>query len=185
MNNEKYSRILLHGFSIGGYFWSECLVLMEKDKTKYQSVINRVVGQIWDSAADIRDIRNGFPKAVFPKSRKLQHALRSYMNYHLKTFDELASQHYFRASRAAYDNYITAPVLFFVSKTDLIGDEPSNRRIMEAYESRGCNVTWKCFDDSPHVGHFFKHREEYLRYLNDFLKLVGLEEDLQILKAKL
>lgn len=185
MVSDKKIKILLHGFSIGGYVWGECLVLMEKNREKYQSLINRIVGQIWDSAADIVDITNGAPKAIFPNSPKLEETMRKYMHYHFSTFHDFATQHYLRASQAIYNSFVQAPALIFVSKNDLIGDEPSNWRIIQHWRSRGFHVTWKCFDDSPHVGHFYKHRQEYLKYLNDYLKLIGLFRDSESLRSKL
>lgn len=183
--NDDCPKILLHGFSIGGYLWSECLIVMDQDRVKYRNVFNRIVGQIWDSAADIIDIRKHGPKAIFPNNLRLENLMRNYMNYHFETFYELATKHYFRASQAAFDNFIQAPALFYVSKNDLIGDEPSNRRVSNSWIANGTNVTWKCFDNSPHVGHFFKHREEYLRILTDFLIRVGLKENSETLKSKI
>lgn len=185
MDNDKKSKILLHGFSIGGYIWGECLVMMDRDREKYRNLIDRIVGQIWDSAADIVNITNGGPKAIFPDSPKLEESMRKYMHYHFATFSESATQHYLRASQAIYNSFVQAPVLIFVSKNDLIGDEPANWRIIQHWRSRNFHVTWKCFDDSPHVGHFFKHRQEYLQHLNDHLKLIGLVTDSETLRSKI
>lgn len=113
-NNEKYRQIVLHGFSVGGYMWGECLGQMDKDRARFQSVVDRIVLQIWDSAADITEIPIGVPKAVFPKNRSLQNALNNYMLYHLKTFHEAATQHYIRSSQMFHTNYVHAPALFFV-----------------------------------------------------------------------
>lgn len=61
-NNDYYRQVVVHGFSVGGYVFGECLALMNKDRKKYQSTIDRVVSQIWDSAADITEIPVGVPK---------------------------------------------------------------------------------------------------------------------------
>ncbi len=51
---------MLHGFSVGGYLWAECMVQMQKDLAKYEKDLNqRICGQIWDSAADITEIPVG------------------------------------------------------------------------------------------------------------------------------
>jgi len=71
--------MILHGFSVGGYIWGECLAEMQKDRKQYQAVVDRIIGQVWDSAADITEIPVGVPKALFPRNPKLQYALKNYM----------------------------------------------------------------------------------------------------------
>lgn len=77
--NESYQQILLHGFSVGGYMWGEALDLMENNKEKYSGITDRIVGQVWDSIADVSQIPIGFPRAVFPKNMMLQSMLRKYL----------------------------------------------------------------------------------------------------------
>lgn len=77
--NESYQQILLHGFSVGGYMWGEALDLIRSNKDKYNSVTERIVGQVWDSIADVTHIAIGFPPAVFPKNMVLQSMLRKYV----------------------------------------------------------------------------------------------------------
>lgn len=36
-----------------------------------------------------------------------------------------------------------------------------------------CKVFWKCFEDSPHVGHMQKYPREYLTELQNFLVKIG------------
>lgn len=77
--NESYQQILLHGFSVGGYMWGEALDLIESNRDKYNNVTDRIVGQVWDSIADVSHIAMGFPRAVFPKNMMLQSMLRKYV----------------------------------------------------------------------------------------------------------
>lgn len=69
----------MHGFSVGAYLWSEVLVRMAAEKSLYQPVIDRIVGQVFDSAADITELVIGVPVAVFPNNKVMQNALRSYL----------------------------------------------------------------------------------------------------------
>lgn len=78
-NNEFKNGLIFHGFSVGGYLWGECLVHIARDLQNYQVVLDRVKGQIWDSAADITEIPEGVPRALFPRNPTLQNALRQYM----------------------------------------------------------------------------------------------------------
>lgn len=78
-NNPSYAPMVIHGFSVGGYLWGECMAHMALDLDKYKPLLSRISAQIWDSAADITEIPVGVPKALFPKNMALQNALRSYM----------------------------------------------------------------------------------------------------------
>lgn len=184
-NNTAFNPLLLHGFSVGGYMWGECNVHMARDMAKYQPLLDRIVGQIWDSAADITEIHVGVPKAMFPKNPTLQNALRKYMLYHMKTFHEPATSHYIRSSQMFHGNLLHSPALFFLSKTDPVGAELSNQRVRENWERNNVQITWKCWDKSPHVGHFRYHRDEYLEYMTDHLRSLNLLAHPERLRAKL
>lgn len=71
--------MLLHGFSVGGYVWGECMVHMARDLDRYRPILNLFQGQIWDSAVELTEIKIGLPKAMFPKNDTLQKALSNYM----------------------------------------------------------------------------------------------------------
>lgn len=46
---------------------------------RFQPVLDRIVAQVWDSAADISEISIGVPAAVFPKNKIMQKTLKTYM----------------------------------------------------------------------------------------------------------
>lgn len=71
--------MVLHGFSVGAYLWSESLVQMAREMDRYAPIMNRIQGQVWDSATDITEISIGLPVAVFPRNRVLQAALKKYV----------------------------------------------------------------------------------------------------------
>jgi len=79
--NESYQQILLHRFSVGGYMWGEALDLIHSNKDKYSNVTDRIVGQVWDSIADVSQIPIGLPRAVFPKNMMMQSLLQKYVEY--------------------------------------------------------------------------------------------------------
>lgn len=172
--NNKYSPLLIHGFSVGAYQWSEVLIKLAQDIHIYQPIIDRIVGQVWDSAADITEIPEGIPQAVFPNSKIMQMLLRQYTLSHLWIFYQVATIHYVRGSLMFRDNFVKAPALFFLSKTDPIGAYSSNLRIKEAWEDNGIEVYWKCWDQSPHVAHYKQHPREYRQELQSFLKKLDL-----------
>lgn len=77
--NTDRRQLLVHGFSVGGYVWGELLGMIEQDRERYAPLLQRIMGLIWDSAADMQDIPMGLPTAVFPKNLILQNALRKYV----------------------------------------------------------------------------------------------------------
>lgn len=163
-NNDYYKQIFVHGFSVGGYLWGEVLGQMHKDMRISQKILDRICGQVWDSAADITEIPSAI-STVVATNVQIQKALENYVNYHLKTFYEAATQHYIRSSQMFHTNLCHAPALFFVSKTDRLGPVISNRRAADSWVSAGVDVNFKCFDESQHVWHYFEHEHEYTEEL--------------------
>ncbi|KAI4463775.1 hypothetical protein MML48_4g00020442 [Holotrichia oblita] len=168
--NQTYSPLVLHGFSIGGYLWGEALVQMKSDKKRYQPIADKISGQIWDSLADITQIPIGTPAAMFPNNKLLQTILRSYLVFHMKAFDKIATCHYRKSRDAFFENIVNVPMLIFGSKIDPVATEETLRTLKEHLESKGSKVYWKIWDDSPHVSHLFKYPEEYTKIMTDYLK---------------
>lgn len=84
-----------------------------------------------------------------------------------------------------HSTMLRGPALFLISKTDPIGAEHSNQRVRENWESMGVQCTWKCWDKSPHVGHYYRHREEYLEALFNHLMRINMVKHPEKLRAKL
>ncbi|XP_046665227.1 transmembrane protein 53 [Homalodisca vitripennis] len=177
--NKSCQPLYLHGFSVGGYVWGEVMVKMKQDLPRYQPVIDRIVGQAWDSAADVTEIQVGLPLAVFPRNPIMRMALSKYIAYHLKAFDEEATSHYIRSSQMFHTSLVHSPALLLLSKTDPVGSLASNLRLKETWESMGIKVSWKCWDDSKHVSHYLKYKEEYIKTLENFWDSLNLTKKSQ------
>ncbi len=176
-NNDYYDKMVLHGFSVGGYVWAECMVHMNRDLQKYQKLINRFKGQVWDSTIYFVEIPIGFSKAVIPNNKFLQTKLQKYIEFHLRLFEQSVTRHFRLTHQTFRENLIKTPALFIVSKVDPIGTVSSNLSIHDSWKEMGINVSWKCFESSPHVCHFLKHKEEYVDLLNNHLKLINLAKE--------
>lgn len=103
----------------------------------------------------------------------------------MKTFHDAATTHYIRSSQMFHSTLVKSPALFLLSKTDPVGAEASNQRVKESWESLGISCTWKCWDKSPHVGHFHKHKEEYVSTLFNHLRSINMIGFSNKLRAKL
>lgn len=173
-HNAQFSPLLVHGFSVGAYVWGECLVHMASDWPRYGPIVARIRGQVWDSAADITEIPVGVPKAVFPNHPRMNQALGNYMRYHLRTFYDVATQHYERSSAQFHENLVRTPALMFVSEDDPVGSVASNAVVRADWQRLGIECAWKCWERSEHVSHFARHREEYLEELLGHLRRLEL-----------
>lgn len=174
--NDYYRRILLHGFSVGGYVWGECLVHLHRN-AKFAPVTERIKAQVWDSLAGIREIPIGVSTTVFRKNNAMQKTMERFLLYYIQLRENDARNHYIPSESHFHNKAIQAPALIFSSKTDIIGTERLAREIAGDFKSQKIAVTLKCFNNSPHVKHFVKHKEEYLKQLMDHLKLCELIQD--------
>lgn len=174
-NNENYSSLVIHGFSAGGYLWGECLRLYRNDSAKYHHLMSRVTAQIWDSAVDLNESHIGMSKTVFPSNNLMQKLLQHCIQLYLNFFYDSTMCHLVNSSATLHAaEEVKAPALIFISKTDSIGTEDANRKMADNWIRAGVDVTWKCFDASPHVGHFVKYRDDYLESLLNHLRSVNL-----------
>ncbi|XP_015178811.1 PREDICTED: uncharacterized protein LOC107067651 [Polistes dominula] len=174
LENQDYQQIILHGFSVAGYIWGEVLTFIHADREKYNNVVDRIIGHVWDSAADISEFVVGTPRAIFPNNPLLQSIIRKYLIYHMKAFYKQSTQYYLRSSQMFHTNLIRSPALFFVSNKDPVGLVSSNMRVRDSWDSSGTKTYVKIFDGSPHVGHYRKYPKEYVEELNAFLGMLNL-----------
>ncbi|XP_052888901.1 uncharacterized protein LOC128297316 [Anopheles moucheti] len=172
-NNDFPEGIVIHGFSVGGYLWGECLAKLHAVPIG-RRVLENIRGQVWDSLADITEIPVGVPHALLPHNPTLQGVLRNYINYHMKLFHEEATQYYVKCTHLFHYEPALCPALLLVSKTDPVGTEKANNRLRDIWESVGVKTSLKCWDKSPHVGHFHKHRDEYIELLLAHLRALDL-----------
>ncbi|CAG9782486.1 unnamed protein product [Diatraea saccharalis] len=172
--NDNGQPLMVHGFSVAGYMMGEICVHTMKNKELYQPALDRVVAQIWDSAADVSELSVGVPAAVFPKNKIMQKTLKAYIEYHMKKFHETATIHYIRSSQLFHTTLCRAPALFLLSKSDPVGAERSNRNVYNSWTELGIKCTWKCWDRSPHVQHYTYHKKEYLEALSEHLAAAHL-----------
>ncbi|XP_034171330.2 transmembrane protein 53-like lethal (2) k09913 [Osmia lignaria lignaria] len=185
VKHTNYEQILLHGFSVGAYMWGEVLDLIKSDPEKYSNIIDRIVGQVWDSVADVSELSIGTPRALFPKNEMLQNMLQKYMEYHLKTFYKQSTQYYIRSSQLFHTNLVHTPALFLMSNTDPVGSVTSNMRVRDTWDTLGVKTYVKIFENSPHVGHYQKYPKEYVAELYAFLNKLNLIKNEERMRSHL
>ena len=174
-NNDYYDKILIHGFSVGAYLYGECILHMLKDMQKYQNIIDRVQGEIWDSLGNLNDLAIGISRSAFGNNLLLQKSLEYVLEFYLKTFPSLTADYVKSAKDALeYTKDVHSPCLFFLSKSDIVSVEAGIRRSIALFQKMNVKCTWKCFDKSPHVQHYRFYEEEYIQALIDHLNKVKM-----------
>jgi hypothetical protein len=159
--------VIVHTFSVGGYFYGELLVRMQQTGIM-QKYRDRVLGQIFDSPVDFAGIPNGFSKAV-SKNPAVRAGLKHSLRLYLSTFSEYTMKHYLRSSKAFYDNPLNIPSLFLYSLADPIADPVTIDKCIKGFEDKGLLTLKKCWNDSTHCSHMYRYPSEYQNAIGKFL----------------
>lgn len=172
--------LLVHAFSIGGYTFAQLLVHMSQDLQKYQTLAQRIKGQVYDSlvVGSLETMAIGLGKTLFPRWQTLvkKAALLYFDVFKRQTVD------YFNVSIDAYTNTpVTAPALFFFCENDPISEPRATEKLIDQWRSHGIETTAKKWEDSTHAGHLKRHQQEYLTTLHTFLHSINVVP----LKAKM
>ncbi|CAG0887082.1 unnamed protein product [Darwinula stevensoni] len=165
--------ICIHGFSVGGYLFGECLVRLYRSMEKYQGLMQRFVGQVWDSVVDFENIPQGFPKAI-STNPVLRKSIEGYIKYHLRVFYNVATVHYKASSEAFVNRPLPCPALFLTSEADPVGEIKKIIGIVENMNQEGIKALVKVWKKSTHCNHFKTYPEDYLSLLGDHLDQIGL-----------
>ncbi|KAK7081996.1 hypothetical protein SK128_014243 [Halocaridina rubra] len=173
--NECHKPLMIHGFSVGGYVFSEVMVKIEQNYQHHGHLLNRFVGQVWDSVADLQQIPYGTSKAL-TDNVTLQKSMQKYLEWFLKVRYNSATRHYEKAREMYMSNYLGVPGLFFVSDNDLVATPEIVGVAIKNWEDKGFPVYYKCWKGSKHVSHYSKYPKEYEDFLLTFMERIGMIE---------
>ncbi|KAK7081995.1 hypothetical protein SK128_014242 [Halocaridina rubra] len=174
-SNPSHNPLMIHGFSVGAYVFTEAMVKVEKEYEKHSPLLNRFVGQIWDSAVDIDGIPYGTSRAI-TNNVTLQKSMQKYLEWYLKVRYHSATIHYERASAKMHQNYVGVPALFFISNSDPVATPEMVAKVYKKWEAKGYPVYTKCWEHSRHVSHYRMHPKEYEELVLVFLEKIGMIE---------
>lgn len=176
----SYPNVVVHGFSVGAYQFSEFMVKLQDGlHTKgsidgsCEIVRKSIKGVIFDSAVDVDGAPYGIAKAVAGNS-KVADLIESSIRGYMKLCYPFATKHYERASRAFDNTPLRCPALLLVSQDDKLGNPAANERVRDRWQSFGIDVTWKCWDKSRHVAHLQNYPQEYRSIVHSFLSRINL-----------
>jgi alpha/beta superfamily hydrolase len=177
LKNCDHKQSLIHGFSVGGYVFAQMLRLAHEQPEQYKEVVQKMVGQIWDSVVDVQGTAIGVSKSVFPNSPFPQKLLKDYIDFHMKAMYKVSTKHYYVSHEYFYDRPLHAPALFLNSQNDPISPVEVIEAVQKVWSSNGIRVTQKLWPNTPHVGHMQRHPEEYKKTVTDFLTNIGLKPE--------
>ena len=164
--------VLIHGFSVGGYLYGQTLNHIVTNP-KYSSVQDRIIGQIFDSPVDFNNIPYGISNAATDNAI-LKNTMRLSIQSYFKLTQKYTMDKFVARSKLFLSNPVRAPALVLFSNDDPVALPEACERCVTGWRDLGMDVTSKKWDSSPHVSHFYKHQEEYMELLMEFLKKVGV-----------
>jgi len=167
--NPNYYKTVIHGFSVGAYLWGEVMVKISEDIGKYGPTMKRICGQIWDSPVDYNEIPIGVPKSVFPTNAFLRKSLERYIVFHMK-YQDSSTKHHLKATAQFYNSNIIAPALFLFSLSDPMISHESIETCSKMWQEKGISVNLRAWAQSPHVGIYQRHPDEYQEEVKKFLQ---------------
>lgn len=175
-----YPNVVVHGFSVGAYQFSEFMVKLQDGLHSKGSldgsceiVRKSIKGVIFDSAVDVEGAPYGVAKSVAGNS-KIADLIESSIRGYMKLCYPFATKHYEKASGVFCNTPLRCPALLLVSQDDKLGNPLANERVRDRWQSLGIDVTWKCWDKSRHVAHLQNYPQEYRSIVNQFLSRINL-----------
>ncbi|TWW76414.1 transmembrane protein 53-A isoform X2 [Takifugu flavidus] len=172
--------LIIHAFSIGAFTFAQLLVHVAQDTQKYQPLIQRIKGQVYDSmvVGTLETMAAGLGKTLFPNLETLvKHASLTYFSL----FKSQTVDHFEKGIDVFWNTPVTAPVLLFFCENDLMSNAQMTEELISHWRKRGMDVTAKKWEDSTHASHLKRHPQEYLSHVDRFLCSLQLSP----LKAKL
>ena len=163
--------IFVHGFSVGGYMYSQFLNQVVNTE-EYNPVKNRIIGQIFDSPVDFQGIPHGVSNAA-TKNPILRMLMKNGIESYLSITSKYTSRVFRERSELFHNIPVHCPSLFLFSKSDEVCDEVKIKEITNYWKTKlMMDVSEKCWDTSAHVSHFYAHRDEYTNMVDTFFKRV-------------
>lgn len=170
--DRQHQPLMVHAFSIGGYVYTEVLLkVLQQLETEMQrqEFHQRIIGQVYDSVADVGEIPVGLSRAVTERP-VLQVCFQKCIEGYMRLMRKIAVQYYLKASHHFHHNPVNSPALFVYSNNDPVSPPEVNEKAARNIQDKlGCSsVVTKCFNGSSHVSHMYKYPNDYTDMLDKF-----------------
>ncbi|XP_061532513.1 transmembrane protein 53 isoform X1 [Phycodurus eques] len=170
LHSERFASrpLLVHALSIGGFTFSQLLVLVSEDPQKYEALTGRIKGQIYDSlvVGSLELMASGVAKIVFPR---WETPVKQMSLLYFNAFKRQTIEYYNRSIKVFWNSPVTAPALFFYCDNDPLSNPLALEECIDFWRGRGVALTAKKWEHSKHAGHLKIHPQEYVDTLESFL----------------
>ncbi|KAK7109094.1 hypothetical protein V1264_013200 [Littorina saxatilis] len=129
----------------------------------------RFLGVVMDSPTPVNNMLDGITKSVSDNAL-VKATIRGLLSSYFRLFPRSVHAHYVAGEEAAITNPKGLPVLMLYSSADIIVPSTSIDDVVAKWVERGVQVRVRKWEDSPHVGHFRHHPEQYQKELDMFLE---------------
>lgn len=160
---------LVKTMSGGVTLYSLMLSKFKKDPQIWSNISSRFVGGVFDSVGTYQDVPHGYALMSFPNNTVARAMTKTYL--HMKMiFVPSYRAYYTEKTRLFRENYLNLPSLLLYSKNDQMMSPQFVDETIPLWQQRGIDVTYKCWDKSPHVGHLNTHPMEYREFVSRFVQ---------------
>jgi alpha-beta hydrolase superfamily lysophospholipase len=166
---DELDHLIFHHFSVGGFLYGQMLRALAEDPSgQHATLRSKVRAQIFDSPPDFGGIAKGVSRSIGigpPISHAVELGLRAY----LKATENTSGVCHRAASEAFHDNHITAPSLWYYSRSDPVAAWEDCETVISKWRAKGTKVEQCVWEDTPHIQHGRHDPERYFGTLKSFL----------------
>lgn len=175
MAEKQYSNVMIHGFSVAGFMWSQVLLELDRRESEVRkNLLNSIRGCIFDSLITAENVSVGVANGV-TRNKILAKVYESLMKVYLVVGYRIATRHYIAGTERIWSGLSGCRALFFMSRDDVIADQKVAMKLSEAWRSKGIDSRDIVVDGAPHVQIFKTYPERYVKEVENFLKLIKLD----------
>lgn len=171
----NYDTLVFHHFSMGGYLFGQMLRHLQENEDKRRKLVDKIKVQVFDSPPDFSGIAKGVAQSM-GKSGVVASAVELLMRAYLFVSSSTAGVQHRAASKAFHTNAITAPSLWFYSRSDPVANYEDCEIVIESWKSKGTMVKSVVWDDTPHIQHARVDPALYFGTLESFIDAAKVEE---------
>jgi hypothetical protein len=168
-------KVVFHHFSMGGYLFGQMLRHFKANDNKRQAIVPKIIAQVFDSPPDFRSIAKGVSQSMGVKDGTVAKAVELMMRFYLFVSSTTAGVEHRAASANFHRNAVTAPSLWFYSRSDPVALHEDCETVISKWREQGTHVKEVVWDDTPHIQHARVDPTTYFGALDSFLETHGKE----------
>lgn len=170
---KDYARFVVHVFSIGGFIFTLCSLLVRDNSSRYGAFGRHLEGIVMDSCVvgSHENMATGISKIA--STNFLLRSMTFYMVTLYLKFAGSTSQFYSYAMEHIFSGPFDKPSLFFYCFNDPMCDTKEMEKLIDTWKSKlHSPVVAKYWEKSIHTAHLKFHTDDYLKSFDEFCKML-------------